>query len=423
MTIQSYLSWVQNELHDDVLFKQFENCFFSSIRTSLHENQDLAYVETGDIHAMWLRDSTCQVHHLLPFLKEEPQYKRTVAKLIRMQCLFIQLDPYANAFLNVPDVPRDYVDKTTMYPYVWERKFELDSLCYVISLAYDYWKVTGDTNIFDDDFWKTIHIIVQTLQTEQHHETQSTYRFERPIAEEWGLLRTETLQRRGKGFPVNETGMVWSGFRPSDDACRFHYNIPQNMFCSEALGKIMTIMEVCHLDSALYEAVKTLRFEIDYGIDAYGIVETELGSVYAYEVDGYGNHILMDDANVPSLLSVPYIGYHNLNEAVYKRTRQMILSERNPYYYQGSVFKGIGSPHTWEGYAWPMSLMIQSLTSEDKEEKISLLEQVRHACPKNMHESVNVDDSSQYTRSLFCWADALFAEMVMDIWWPEQPNE
>ncbi|MEG0276744.1 MAG: glycoside hydrolase family 125 protein, partial [Coprobacillus sp.] len=273
-----------------------------------------------------------------------------------------------------------------------------------------------DKSIFTKEFLKCLYTIIDTFILEQKHFENSTYQFQRDMAKVWGLEKTETLQNHGKGMPVNYTGMTWSGFRPSDDACRFHYNIPGNMFISVTLSYIQEFARDIYQDDILFEKAKSLQFEIDYGIELYGIVEhIRYGKIYAYETDGYGNHCLMDDANVPSLLSLPYLGYLRKEDPLYQNTRKFILSIDNPYYYQGEKLSGIGSPHTWVGYVWPIALSMQGLTSTSREEMLECIDMIVSTTGDTLycHESIECNDDTKYTRPWFCWANSLFCELVI----------
>ena len=210
--------------------------------------------------------------------------------------------------------------------------------------------------------------------------------------------------------------MTWSAFRPSDDACTFNYNIPGNMFCSVILGYLEEIVESVYRDDFLKERIVDLKFEIDYGIELFGIVRhPQYGKIFAYETDGYGNHVLMDDANVPSLLSIPYLGFVDENDEIYQNTRRFILSKENPYYYEGSRARGIGSPHTWSEYIWPIALSMQGLTSSSQEERENMIQMIVNNTGDSgyCHESFDVNDDMKYTRPWFCWANSLFAELVI----------
>ena len=335
MKIEDLFKQADTILEDEKLREMFKKCFLSTLETSVKVKGDKTYIITGDINAMWLRDSSCQVNHYLKFIKDDLKLQKLIKGLIKAQVDYILLDPYANAFLSEPDVEREYHDTTIMKPYVWERKYELDSLCYPVKLTYQYYQETKDQSLFDEKYLHFIHTILNIIELEQKHSENSTYTFERDIAKTWDLRKTETLQNHGHGFDTRYTGMTWSAFRPSDDACTFNYNIPGNMFCSVILNYLREIVRDIYKDSYLEERIVDLKFQIDYGIELFGIVHhPQYGKMYAYETDGYGNHVLMDDANVPSLLSVPYLGFTDYQDEVYQNTRQFVLSHENPYYYE-----------------------------------------------------------------------------------------
>lgn len=92
-----------------------------------------------------------------------------------------------------------------------------------------------------------------------------------------------------------------------------------------------------------------------------------VGKVFAFEVDGFGSAYFMDDANIPSLLSLPYLGYVDKNDPIYKNTRKFVLSEYNPYFFKGEAGEGIGGPHVGPGYIWPMSIIMRVYTSDVRE--------------------------------------------------------
>ena len=399
--------------NNEKLSKMFLNCFMNTLETTVERLDDgSTYVITGDIPAMWLRDSTGQVKHYLKFANEFDEIKKLIMGLIKRQAMYINIDPYANAFNKEPNNKGHVHDITKRNPWIWERKYEIDSLCYPIHLAYLFWKETGITQHFDDDFKKAAKTILALWKNEQKHET-SDYRFKRLLCSE-----TDTLQNNGKGLPVNYTGMTWSGFRPSDDRCKYGYLIPSNMFAVVALRYIKEIASEIYKDVNLQNEADVLRQQIDDGIKKYGIVEhPKYGKIYAYEVDGFGNYILMDDANVPSLLSIPYIGYSENDDPIYINTRKFILSKDNPYYYEGRYAKGVGSPHTPKGFIWPMSLIIQALTSnidKDVQDIIKVLLNT-DAGTNYMHESFDPNNPKKYTRYWFAWANSLFAELILKV--------
>lgn len=417
MIINELLEKSEQVLKNKQLKDMFRKCFLSTLETSVKRDGDKTYIITGDINAMWLRDSSCQVNHYLKYMQGDQDLQDIIKGLIKAQVDYIMLDPYANAFLNTPNVDREYYDTTVMKPYVWERKYELDSLCYPIKLSYQYYKETHDTSIFNQYYLHFIHVLLNTLKTEQYHSEQSSYTFERDEAKKWNLRKTETLQNKGRGFDTRYTGMIWSAFRPSDDACTFNYNIPGNMFCSVVLGYLKEIVEDVYKDHYLAESIEDLKFQIDYGIELFGtVIHPQYGKMYVYETDGYGNYVFMDDANVPSLLSIPYLGYVDESNEIYQNTRKFILSKNNPYYFEGKKAKGIGSPHTWSQYVWPIALAMQGLTTSSQQEKENLIDMIMNNTGNTgyCHESFDVNDDTQYTREWFCWANSLFAELVID---------
>lgn len=297
--------------------------------------------------------------------------------------------------------------------WLWERKYEVDSLCYPIQLAYLLWKNTGCTSQFNEDFQRGADRIIQTFRREQNHEKNSSYRFVRE-----NTYFTDTLSREGKGALVKgDIGLTWSGFRPSDDACTYGYLIPSNMFAVIVLGYLEEIEKIVYHSEQMQTEAACLRQQIEEGIGRYGIVETEdYGKIYAYEVDGFGQYNLMDDANIPSLLSLPYLGYRGDAEVI-RNTRRFILSEANPYYYRGKFSCGIGSPHTPVRHVWQLALIMQGMTSADEREREDILRMLSEtdAGTGLMHESMHVDDPSRYTREWFSWANALFCEWILEI--------
>jgi len=395
------------------LISMFRNCYTNTYLTTMERLQDdTTFIITGDIPAMWLRDSTSQVRPYLSLAGEDQDIASFIKGVIRRQMVYIVHDPYANAFNKEPNGNCENHDQTDMTAWIWERKYEVDSLCYPLQLAYMYWKVTGDTDHFDDMFWKAVRTIVNVWTTEQHHEEKSQYRFQRT-----NCPPSDTLPREGLGAPVAYTGMTWSGFRPSDDACQYGYLIPSNMFAVVVLKYVAEIATQMLENDQIAEQCHHLTAEIDNGIQTYGTIEHPVyGRIYAYETDGYGHYNLMDDANVPSLLSIPYIGYCGKDDEIYQNTRAFLLSMENPYFYKGKVAEGIGSPHTPEQYIWHIALSIQGLTSDNLFERQRLLDMLEatDAATHFMHEGFHVDDPTQFTRPWFSWANMMFCEFIMD---------
>lgn len=398
--------------HRPKLLKQFKNCFPNTLETTTKLLDDgTTFVLTGDIPAMWLRDSVEQVIHYVPFAKHDKELQRIIGGLIKRHMYYINLDPYANAFNETAnDWHWDANDQTEMSPWVWERKYELDSMCFSVRLAYMYWKETGRTDIFDTNFKTAMRNIVKVWKTEQRHFEQSPYRFHRTNCPD-----IDTLRNDGMGMPVNYTGMTWSGFRPSDDACDLHYSIPSNMFAVVSLRQMQEIARFGFRDELFVEEMKQLENEINHGIQLYGVVNHPVyGKMYAFETDGFGNHVLLDDAGTPSLLSIPYIGYTSADDPIYLNTRRFILSKDNPFYFEGAKAKGIGSPHTPDGYVWHMALSMQGLTAISDEEIVEMVNMLESTDADTgfMHEGFLADDPHVFTRPWFAWSNSLFSQLV-----------
>jgi uncharacterized protein len=397
----------------------FRNCLRNTLDTTLQsENDGTTFVITGDIPAMWLRDSTAQVRPYVPFAADDPVLRQMLRGVIKRQAQAILIDPYANAFNRTPDASGHQDDRTQQNPWLWERKYELDSLCYPVQLLHDYWLATGDNSVFDLTLYQALRQIVAVIALEQNHDQHSTYQFERLHSSP-----SDTLPFAGRGTRTNFTGMSWSGFRPSDDACRFGYLVPANMFAVVILGHLAGFARTHYHDEQLAVQAEKLRAEIDFGIQTYGVVRHErFGMMYAYEVDGFGNANLMDDANVPSLLSIPYLGYRPADDPIYRNTRAFVLSDQNPYYFRGDHAAGLGSPHTPHGYVWPIGLIMQALTATDPAERDRLIDILvtTTAGTNQMHESFDPNDPTQFTRPWFAWANSLFGELLIR-WVQQQP--
>jgi len=392
------------------LAKVFPDTFANTFSTTLKPQDDgSTFVITGDIPAMWLRDSAAQVKPYLRLAKHDLQFAALIAGVVRRQAVNVLIDPYANAFNEAPNGRCHNRDETNMGPWVWERKYELDSLCAPLLLAHDLWATTGTADHIDPIFNAAAQAIIETITREQDHST-SPYSFQR-----FNCPPTDTLSHEGRGSPVAPTGMSWSGFRPSDDSCSYHYLVPSNMMSVVALQKLA---ELPNIDPALKQRATKLAEEIRSGIEQHGKIEhPRFGEIYAYEVDGLGNSNLMDDANVPSLLAMPYLGYCRVDDPTYQATRAFVLSEHNPFYFAGKSARGIGSPHTPENYIWPIALCMQGITSTSRDEQLALLTTLldTDAGTGLMHEAFDKDDPAQFTRPWFAWANSLFAEFVMQV--------
>ena len=414
-SIHSFVQQISNQVAQTLgaqVGETVERCLIDMLtRTVTYLPDGTAFVITGDIPAMWLRDSTAQ---LAPFLHVAHQHSGLadlIAAVSKRQLDYVLLDPYANAF-NVSDNAAGHQDIFPHSPWVWERKYEIDSLAYTIQLAYDLWATTRRTDHLQS-FVDVAKVVIRTWRTEQDHERNSTYRFAR-----LDCPPSDTLTREGLGPITGHTGMTWAGFRPSDDACVYSYNIPGNAFAAVALKYTAELAVEVFGDHALAQDADLLRKDIEQGIERFGLVEVDGQTPgYAYEVDGLGNSFLADDANVPSLLSLPMLGWCRAADPVYQATRSRILSKANPYFYAGTAASGIGSPHTPPDHVWPIALAVQGLTSDDPAEKRDLLALLLATDGGTglMHESFHVDDPAKFTRPWFSWANAMFCELALDV--------
>jgi uncharacterized protein len=369
------------------------------------------FVATGDIAAMWLRDSSAQVETYLRVAEHDPDLRKVLEGVTRRQAAYVAVDPYANAFNERPADGHHGTDMPQPGPWVWERKYELDSLCYPIRFAYGLWSTANTTDHLTKDVRAMFSTIVDVMRTEQDHESSSPYRFQRKTT-----LPTETLTRGGMGAPTAPTGMVWSGFRPSDDACTYGFLVPANMFAVVSLGQLAEMLRDVYRENDAADEADRLAAEIHDGIEMHGVMHhPEFGRIYAYEVDGLGNQLLCDDANIPSLLSAPYLGYCDPDDPTYLATRAFVLSKANPYYYVGSHARGVGSPHTYPGWIWPMALSMQAMTATTDDEVGACVDMLLRTTGGTglMHESFDVNDPTRYSRDWFGWANSLFAELIL----------
>ncbi|MDE7460200.1 MAG: glycoside hydrolase family 125 protein [Paramuribaculum sp.] len=419
--VEATIRKVTAALQNRKLAEMFENCFPNTLdttvkfRTDEQGNPD-TFVITGDINAMWLRDSSAQVWPYMSLIACDEPLRLMIEGVIRRQLKCIILDPYANAFNDGPTGGEWQSDWTKMIPEVHERKWEIDSLCYPLRLAYEYWKRTGDISLFQSPEWsQALALILQTFREQQRKEGGNTgpYRF----------LRTtdralDTLNNVGWGAPVSGCGLIVSSFRPSDDATTLQYLVPSNFFAVTSLRQAAEINDAAGGDASLSAECRELADEVSAALDNYAVVQTpDFGKIYAFEVDGFGNSLLMDDANAPSLLSLPYLSDVPVDSPVYQATRSLIWSPRNPYFFRGKVAEGIGGPHVGYDMAWPMSLTMRALTSDSDEEILDCLDMLlaTDAGTGFIHESFNVDDPSQFTREWFAWQNGLFGELILKL--------
>lgn len=415
--VEETINRLKNKVKDKEIAWLFENCFPNTLDTTVNftsrNGVPDTFVITGDIHAMWLRDSTAQVWPYLPLVNKSKELKNLIAGVINRQTKCILIDPYANAFNDGPGNSEWKTDHTLMKPELHERKWEIDSLCYTIRLAYHYWKKTKTIDIFDDNWLKSAQLIVKTFKEQQRLENKGPYSFGRTTS--WS---TDTVPGNGFGNHTKPNGLIHSVFRPSDDATVFPFLIPSNLFAVGSLKQLSEIAEKVYDNREFAKSCTSLAKEVEIAIQKFGIVShPKYGNIYAMEVDGFGNHLLQDDANVPNLLSLPYLGLVNHKDPIYVNTRRFVLSENNPYFFKGKAAEGIGSPHTLINQIWPMSLIIRAMTSSSDSEIINQIRYLKntHAKTGFMHESFDKEDASKFTRKWFAWANTLFGELILKL--------
>ena len=401
---------------DSELAWMFENCFPNTLDTTVRvgtaDGKPDTFVITGDIAAMWLRDSSAQVWPYLPLMPDDQPLQNLIQGVIYRQTRSILIDPYANAFNFAKEGSEWDHDLTAMKPQLHERKWEIDSLCYPIRLSHGYWQITGDTSPFDSRWVEAMRTVVKTFREQQRRDGPGPYSFRRLTT-----TPNDTLNLEGYGNPMKPCGLIASGFRPSDDACIFPFLIPSNMFAVTVLRNLAELASVVHRADLAQEA-RGLADEVDGALKqhAFGVHGTH-GSISAYEVDGFGNQVFMDDANVPSLLALPYLGCLASSDPTYQNTRRFVLSRENPYFFTGRAAEGIGGPHVGLGMIWPLSIIMRGLTSTDENEILACLVTLKrtHAGTGFMHESFNQDDPTKFTRAWFAWANTLFGELVLKV--------
>jgi len=407
--IENVIENVVRDIHDQDLRRMFYQCFPNALDTTVYYSEDDSgnnpdtFVVTGDIPAMWLRDSTNQLWPYLQYINDDKELQNLFLGLIRRQSACVFTDPYANAF------ERDLG--------VWERKYELDSLCSFFRLSAGYFEATNDFTPFNEAWVLAVQKSLQVIHLEQNtlsrENTDLLFQFKTKSGHHHPAIRLN-----GFGYPGKHNGLSRCVFRPSDDETVFPYLIPANAMAVVNLKKISHILEkVSALETA--KMARTIANQIHHGIQQWGVVHhNKYGDVYAFEVDGFGSTCIMDDPNIPSLLSLPYLGYVSATDEVYQNTRKLILSEWNSFYARGKIACGVTSPHVGVcDRFWPMATIMQAITSEDPHEIsecLSILKKT-HAKTYFIHESVHIDDPHLYTRHWFSWANSLFGELILTL--------
>lgn len=418
--IERKLAETKAKIPDPKLAEMFEKCFANPLDMAVsyghdEKGDDDTWIVAGDLPDMWLRDSTTQAMPYLPYMREDDGIRRMVRGLLRRQFKCINIDPYANAFTLDPSRPSKHMgDLTDMKRELHERKYELDSLCYVLRLAGEYWRLTGDRTAFDGTWIEAVGKILGVMRTQQRKTGLKTeYRFQRRAANP-----VDSLPNHGYGHPVKPCGLIASAFRPSDDATVFPFLIPSNFMAVDTLRRAATVLEEANGEREMARACRDLADEVSAALRKHAVVRhPKYGEVYAYEVDGYGGVLLGDDANAPSLLSLPYLAGVAKDDPVYLNTRRLIWSKDNPYYFTNGAYGGVGSPHTGIDMFWPLSCIVRAMTTDSRSEIADSLEIIKKvdAGTGFIHEGVDMGDPLKYTRHWFGWANALFGELMVGL--------
>ncbi|KAF1955735.1 hypothetical protein CC80DRAFT_473554 [Byssothecium circinans] len=446
--VEKVIDDMKAQLVDKDLARIFENAFPNTLDTTVRWHVDgtvkptaknawdaktwkgpQSFIVTGDINAEWLRDSTNQLQQYQSLAKKDKDIHRLILGAINTQAEYVIASPYCNAFQPPPPSglnPTFQGDGDTVHPAyenskVFECKYELDSLAHFLSLANQFYNHTGSTEFVNDRFVLALETILDVLVAQSkptfNEKTgafeRNEYRFQRQTN-----LGTETLPLAGNGNPLNGgTGLVRSAFRPSDDATILGFFVPANAMMSVELKRAATMLRKAN-KKEMADKLQEWGQKIEDGVWEHAVVQHKtFGKVFAYEVDGFGSSILMDDANLPSLLALPLLGFVSADDEVYKNTRKMILQKQgNPYYLTGYDFWGIGGPHVGLQHAWPMSVLVQAMTSDSDDEIMKCLGAVKNVSQNGLvHEGVNVNIGRDYTRSWFAWANSVFAQTVLDL--------
>jgi uncharacterized protein len=418
--VEETISTVRGKIGDLNLAVLFSNCFPNTLDTTVYpgsfEGKPDTHVVTGDIDAMWLRDSSAQLWPYVALLKQDAKLRELVEGVIRRQGRMIRLDPYANAFTHHPTDPAlswAVEDKTKHIAGVAERKWEIDSLCYPVRLAHGYWKATGDVEPFDAAWKETGWTILRTFREQQRKDGPGPYSFQRSSP-----IPTDTVPLSGFGNPARPVGLIYSMFRPSDDACIYPLFVPANLFAVVSLHRLAELANGPLGDAKLATECAALADEVTKALALHGQTDdAKHGRIWAYEVDGYGNVLKMDDANAPGLLSMAYLGSCRIDDLLYRRTRGFALSEDNPYFFRGTAAEGIGGPHEGLDSIWPMSILMRALTSTDEAEIRQCLRWLRDTTAGTgfMHESFKKNDAKDFTRPWFAWANTLYGELILKL--------
>ncbi|KAK5121682.1 hypothetical protein LTR85_004854 [Meristemomyces frigidus] len=433
---------VAHTISDPDLRRLFINAYPNTLDTAIAwkgyangSDEELTFVITGDINAMWLRDSANQMQSYLPLLQASNS-SDSLASLYRgvinLHARYLLIDPYCNSFQppvesHISPSVNGAASGDTVFPNytnssVFECKYELDSLAAFLEVSTNYYNATEDASFFKRYQWVEA---IENVMAVAENMTMPTYQPDGNVSVlSYSFTRetdraSETTENGGLGNPFNNgTGLIRSFFRPSDDATIFQGFIPANMMFAKYLESAGQIMYAIGDQDALAGRMCSLAASLRVSIEKVGIVSGgQYGQIYAFEVDGYMSQNIMDDANIPSLLAAPFFGYLDVSDPIYQNTRQLLLSANNPYFMRGPVISAIGGAHDGPGFAWPMASVVRIFTSNDEAEITQQLQEIVSSTDGLglIHESINTFNVSDWTRQWFSWANGLFGQCILDL--------
>ncbi|WPG98010.1 meiotically up-regulated protein [Acrodontium crateriforme] len=438
--VENVIENTMSQIADPDLKRLFENTYPNTLDTAVKwkgtaagSDEELTFLITGDINAMWLRDSSNQMQSYLPLLKASNS-SDSLASLYRgvvnLHARYLLIDPYCNSFQPPIEsgikpstngaASNDNVKPQYSTGQVFECKYEIDSLAAFLEVSTNYYTATQDSSFFKKYQWvEAVNTILQVAQ-DQMIPTYSSNGSVNTLAYTFSRQTdraSETEENDGTGNPFQSgTGLVRSFFRPSDDSTIFQGFIPGNMMFSRYLASTADIADSIG-EHSLASKMKSLAAGIKKAINQHGVVNTPHGPIYAYEVDGYGSQNIMDDANIPSLLSAPFFGFLDKRDMIYQNTRKLLLSSGNPYWMSGPAFTAIGGPHNGPGFGWPMASIMRIATTDDDSEITQQLQQLVSSTDGLglIHESIYESDATRWTRQWFSWANGLFGQIILDL--------
>jgi len=414
--VERMIDTIKARIGNQELGWMFENCFPNALDTTVDfrvtDGRPDTFVRAGETDGMWLRDSAAQMWPYLPLMKNDFDLQKLIAGVINRQTRCILKDPYANAFLRDENQVSQWKDDLTqMKPGVYERKWAVDSLCYPIRLAYQYWKASNSPTPFGAEWREAILLTVKTFREQQRKTSSGPYAFQRRTKSQ-----ADTLAGGGYGRPIKPVGLICSMFRPSDDATVLAFLVPSNFFAVASLRQAAEMLESIHSDNDTANQCRALADEVERALRDYAVViNHQFGRILPYEIDGYGNSYCIEESTVPSLLSLPYLEVFGFGDPLYRNTRRFLLSDANPYYYRGKAVSGPGGPHWGGDMISPVALIVQGLTSTDDQEVRRCLRtlQKTHGGTGFMHQAFNKDDADKFIGPWYPAANSLFGELIL----------